>query len=169
MINYPAQVFTPETKFSTAEAYWKDSVFLAGTIEMGNSIDWQAIAIRRLRELPINIYNPRRVVPPDEALISEQITWELDRISASQFIYMYLAGNSVSPISLYELGLLQGGQAQGKTVVLCCDPEYTRKMNVLVTTKHPMFSNPNIYVTHSFEGSLLRMKQELKNVYFKAI
>lgn len=159
MIEPLAQVFTPERPFSTAEPYWTDSVFLAGTIEMGNSVDWQAKAIRRLQGMPINIFNPRRVVPPDEKLIAEQINWELDSIASCRFIYMYLAGCSISPISLYELGLLQGSKAVGRHVVLCCDPEYTRKDNVLVTTSHPFFANPNIYLTHSFEGSLLKLKE----------
>lgn len=165
MIKFPAKVFTPEIEdvdlFGT-------SVFLAGTIEMGNSTNWQEIAVRRLRTLPINIFNPRRVVAPDEDKIAEQINWELDHIASSKFIYMFLAGKSVSPISLYELGLLQGGFAADKTVVLCCDPEYTRKMNVKVTTTHPAFIHPNIYFTHSFEGSLLRMKEEIKKSFTSA-
>lgn len=77
MIEPLAQVFTPERPFSTAEQHWTDSVFLAGTIEMGNSVDWQAKAIRRLQDMPINIFNPRRVVPPDEKLIAEQINGSL--------------------------------------------------------------------------------------------
>ena len=162
MIKFPAKVFTPEIEDANL---FETSVFLAGTIEMGNSVDWQEIAIRRLRTLPINIFNPRRVVAPDEDKITDQINWELDHIASSKFIYMFLAGKSVSPISLYELGLLQGGLAADKTVVLCCDTEYTRKMNVKVTTTHPAFSHPNIYFTHSFEGSLLRMKNEIKKPF----
>lgn len=165
MIVGQASVFTPDAKFSTAEPYWTDSVFLAGTIEMGNSVDWQAKAIQRLRDMPINIFNPRRVVAPDQKLIAEQINWELNSIAACRFIFMYLAGGSVSPISLYELGLLQGGQIAGKHVVLCCDPEYTRKDNVLVTTSHPIFANPNIYLSHSFEGSLLKLKELIRGQF----
>ena len=165
MIKHPAKVFTPETGVSTSDT-WEYSVFLAGTIEMGNSIDWQATAIRRLRDLNVNIYNPRRVVAPDEALITEQINWELDSIAKSEFIFMHLAADTISPISLYELGLLQGNKRFGqpsKSIVIACDPRYTRTANVKVTLAHEYFKSQDIYFTHSFEGGLLEMKKRIKS------
>jgi len=166
MISNKARVFTPETKVDENGAEWKYSVFLAGTIEMGNSIDWQAKAIRRLQDLPIDIYNPRRVVAPDEDLITEQITWELNSIEKSEFIFMHLAANTVSPISLYELGLLQGNNRIGqisKTIVVACDPLYTRKTNVQVTLAHKYFGNDDIYFTHSFEGGLIELRKRINS------
>jgi hypothetical protein len=71
---------------------------------------------------------------------------------------MFLAPGSVSPISLYELGLLQGGLAANKKVVLCCDPGYTRKNNVVVTTSHPLYLNLNIFCTHSLTEALCELK-----------
>ena len=157
-----AYVFKPDTEVDEYTKFHYLSVFLAGTIEMGNSVDWQAKAERRLADLEVNVFNPRRVVAPEDDRIVQQITWELDRINFSQFIFMYLAANTVSPISLYELGLLQGGHAAGKTVILCCDHGYTRKNNVMVTTSHELFKHPNIQVTHSFEGGLLKLKEAIK-------
>ena len=166
MIVNNAKVFTPETEFCEDETSWKFSVFLAGTIEMGNSEDWQAKAIRRLRDLPINIFNPRRVVAPDEELISSQINWELDSIARCEFIFMHLAANTISPISLYELGLLQGNNRIGqksKTIVVACDPLYTRKTNVKVTLAHEYFKNNDIMFTHSFEGGLIEIRKKLND------
>lgn len=158
-----AQVFTPETKVNETDAEWKYSVFLAGTIEMGNSIDWQAKAIRRLRDLPINIYNPRRIVAPDENLITEQINWELDSIAKCEFIFMHLAKDTISPISLYELGMLQCRDGNSKSIVVACDPQYTRKTNVKVTLQHHFFGNPNIHFTHSFEGGLIEIRKRMND------
>lgn len=139
------------------------SVFLAGTIEMGDSIDWQAAVTRQLLDLPINIFNPRRVVAPEDDLIVEQITWELDSIARCQIIFMFLAADTISPISLYELGLLQGGLAENKQVILCCDPGYTRKNNVVTTTSHPLYHNPNIFCTHSLSEAIDKLKSTIES------
>lgn len=158
-----ASVFTPEISPSKKHKF---SVFLAGTIEMGNSIDWQKKAISRLSDLDVNIYNPRRVVAPDEDLISEQINWELDAIAECQFIFMHLAANTVSPISLYELGLLQHNDRidqRSKSIVVACDPLYTRKTNVMVTLGHKYFGNRGIYFTHSFEGGLIETRKRINS------
>ena len=46
-------VITPETeKFK--------SIFLAGTIDNGDSIDWQKKLIEKFKDIDIKIYNPRR-------------------------------------------------------------------------------------------------------------
>ena len=166
MIFNKARVFTPETEVNETDAEWKNSVFLAGTIEMGNSIDWQANAVQRLKDLPVNIFNPRRIVPPNEDLIAEQINWELDSIARSDFIFMHLVAGSVSPISLYELGLLQGNNQigkKGKTIVVACDPLYTRKANVIVTLAHKYFGNEDIYFTHSFEGGIIEIRKRINS------
>ena len=162
MIQFPAKVYTPETQ----ELDNPDGVgvFLAGTIEMGNSPDWQARAVRRLQDLDVSIYNPRRVVAPDEDLIAAQITWELNSIAKCQFIFMHFAANTVSPISLYELGLLQGNHRIGqkrKSIVVACDPLYSRVKNVKVTLTHPHFKNQDIHFTHSFERGLIEMRKQI--------
>ena len=38
----------------------RPSIFLAGTIDQGNSRDWQAELTRSLARLDVNVYNPRR-------------------------------------------------------------------------------------------------------------
>ena len=132
---------------------------------MGNSIDWQATAIQRLRDLEVNVFNPRRIVAPEQKLIADQINWELDSIAGCEFIFMHLAANTISPISLLELGLLLGGLRKHKTIIISCDPCYTRKDNVIVTLAHSVFGNPgnqDIHFTHSFEGGLIKLKEKIK-------
>ena len=124
-------VFTPESPFKNRDG--TPSVFLAGTIEMGNSIDWQALAIEDLANQPVTIFNPRRVLAPvEEAEIDRQINWELDRLQEADIIFMFLAAGTISPISLLELGIYLNS---GKPLIVVCEPGYTRRQNVLVTMK----------------------------------
>lgn len=140
------------------------SVFLAGTIEMGNSEDWQAKVSDELKEFDINVFNPRRVVPPAETNeIIEQINWELESINLCNVIYMHLSANSISPISLFELGLLHN-KALSKRVIIYCDPDYTRKLNVWTTVNHSLYKSPNISLYSDYEDSLNALKQHLKMV-----
>jgi hypothetical protein len=68
--------------------YRKDElkIFLAGTIDNGDSEDWQTKICRLIEECttnskPIAVYNPRRDDWPKDdqtKLIEEQIKWELE-------------------------------------------------------------------------------------------
>lgn len=153
-----ANVYTPEYQGKIVLTN-KKSVFLAGTIEMGNSEDWQADAIHKLKNLDVAIFNPRRVLAPEDKEIANQISWELNSIDRCDFIFMFLAPFTISPISLYELGLLQGGKADNKKVILCCHPQYSRKTNIEVTINHLAYANPNIHLSYSFESSILKLKK----------
>ena len=60
-------------------------IFLAGTIDMGNSVDWQAETIRRFRERNDGRYlffNPRRAAGLDGTTgdMHYQIRWELEHL-----------------------------------------------------------------------------------------
>ena len=155
-----AKVFTPEIPGEKGKEDY--GVFLAGTIEMGNSPDWQAKAIRRLQDLDVSIYNPRRVVAPEEGLVTEQIKWELRSIAKCEFVFFHFCADTISPISLYELGLLQGNPLSTKKVVISCDPKYLRTTNIKVTLGDEYFGNPNIHFTHSFEGGLIEIRKKIK-------
>lgn len=104
------------------------SVFLAGTIEMGNSIDWQSNVEKALVDYDVTLFNPRRVIPPsNKADIDYQIRWELSHLEKCDIIFMYLAPNTISPISLLELGLFLNTP---KRMIIVADPEYSRFQNV---------------------------------------
>lgn len=109
------------------------SVFLAGSIEMGEAEDWQARVSRELDADELVILNPRRdewdatwEQSIDNPLFREQVEWELTALELSTMIVMYFAPGSKSPITLLELGLFA---STGKLVV-CCPDGFWRKGNV---------------------------------------
>jgi hypothetical protein len=112
-----------------------ESIFLAGTIDMGNSIDWQEQVTHFIEDFTelhdVTIYNPRRddwdsswKQTIDDPQFNHQVTWELTCLEKADLVVMYFGSNSKSPISLLELGLF-------KHKVLCyCPDDFYRKGNV---------------------------------------
>jgi hypothetical protein len=81
-------------------------IFLAGTIDNGESQDWQkeicdyAKTIETSRD--IYIINPRRKEWNPEATeedVAFQVRWELEALKKSSVIIMNILGSSKSPIS----------------------------------------------------------------------
>lgn len=108
------------------------SIFLAGTIDDGNSTDWQAKYIEQMKSIYDNlddccliIYNPRRN-NWDENDLDYQIQWELEHMEMASMIFMNLLPNSKSPISLMELGLF----AHTNKLRVVCPKEFYRYHNV---------------------------------------
>jgi hypothetical protein len=125
-----AQIILPDSENQLREH--KLGVFLAGTIEMGKSIDWQSDLSEVLSEYPITIFNPRRTdwdssweQSIKNPQFNYQVNWELDKLNQSDIIFMNLLPESLSPISLLELGL----HANDKLIV-CCPQGFWRKGNV---------------------------------------
>ena len=105
-------IITPEgVKNKGANKLDTKSVFLAGTIDNGDSLNWQDKTIIELINLGINnieIYNPRREhwnSNPTKKEMEKQIKWEQNHLDAANIIAMVLLDDSKSPISLLELGL----------------------------------------------------------------
>jgi hypothetical protein len=108
-------------------------IFLAGTIEMGNSEDWQTKVTEALSDRPYTILNPRREEwdssweqKIENPQFYQQVNWELDALNKADIIILYLLPDSKSPISLLELGLYA---SSGKLLV-CCPEGFWRKGNV---------------------------------------
>jgi hypothetical protein len=113
--------------------YGTKSVFLAGSIDLGASIDWQAAVELALSDMDITLFNPRRTMwdiawQPDstDPNFREQVSWELAALEQADLIACYFAPRSKAPITLLELGLFA---RTGKCVV-CCPKEYWRHGNV---------------------------------------
>jgi hypothetical protein len=111
------------------------SVFLAGTIEMGASEDWQTYAIGKLDRFASVIYNPRRSdwdsswrQEIDEPNFNTQVNWELDHIDKADIVIMYFAPGTKSPITLLELGIVAARYPEKLHV--CCPEGFWRKGNV---------------------------------------
>ena len=112
-------------------------IFLAGTIDMGKSVDWQHGFINWLKDWSKNnlnatyiVYNPRRDkwegFDDDKKELDYQIKWELNHLEASDMIIMNILGDSKSPITLLELGLF----AKSGKLTVCCESEFYRYDNV---------------------------------------
>lgn len=115
--------------------YGNINVFLAGSIEMGKAEDWQTrisdALVQRFEN--VDVYNPRRddwdsswEQKIDNKPFYDQVTWELNALSLADVILMYLQPETLSPISLLELGL----HATGKKLIVCCPDGFWRKGNV---------------------------------------
>ncbi len=111
------------------------SVFLAGTIEMGQAVPWQAFFEDALRDLPVAILHPRRdswdaswQQSIDSPQFREQVEWELAGLERADVVAMYFAPDSKSPITLLELGLV----APSRRLVVCCAAGFWRRGNIEV-------------------------------------
>ncbi|OJJ18520.1 hypothetical protein BKI52_23185 [marine bacterium AO1-C] len=114
------------------------TVFLAGSIDMGQAINWQATITQALQNQPFTVLNPRRddwdasweqkITNPQ---FNAQVNWELDGLEKADIITMYFAPTSKAPITLLELGLF----AHSKKLVVCCPEGFWRKGNVDVVSQ----------------------------------
>lgn len=115
-------------------------IFLAGSIEMGAAEKWQDRVVREMSDYDNIVFlNPRRddwdsswTQSIDNEQFYDQVTWELDWLDGSDFIFMYFDPATKSPITLLEMGLYA---RSGKLLVVCPEGFY-RKGNVDVTCEY---------------------------------
>ncbi len=118
------------------------SVFLAGTIDMGHSVDWQQKFIDQANEEEVLddvvVFNPRRkswdhswTQSIENIWFSGQGNWELDAMESADVILLFLEANSKSPISMMELGLF----ADSGKLMVCCEEGFWRKGNIDIVCK----------------------------------
>ena len=123
------------------------SLFLAGSIEMGNAEGWQRKIVAALASENVAILNPRRddwdstwVQSIDNPQFRQQVEWELTMLERADVILLYLLPETQSPISLLELGLF----ARSGKLWVCCAEGFYRRGNVEVTCRGygvPFFSS----------------------------
>lgn len=109
------------------------SVFLAGSIELGKAEDWQSEFERGLRDTQAVVLNPRRDAwdaswrqSITDANLRAQVEWELTAQDMATWIAMYFDPSTKAPITLLELGLF----ARSGKVTVCCPDGFWRKGNV---------------------------------------
>lgn len=110
------------------------SIFLAGSIEMNKADNWQARVEERFSKYEnVTLLNPRRddwditqKPSADNPYFEEQVIWEMENLSAVSYIFMYFDPNTISPISLLELG----AHCEDGKMLVCCPDGYFRKGNV---------------------------------------
>lgn len=132
--------------YKAPQSYKKDrfTIFLGGTIEMGNSEDWQNRITNDLSDQDVILLNPRRDdfdVTQEQSINNsyflKQVNWELDGLMNSDLIIMYLLPNTLSPISLLEIGLMTDSQIcrKNEKVIICCPDGFWRKGNIEIISK----------------------------------
>lgn len=142
-------IYTPPDNVSKRD-FLKKSVFLAGSIEQGKAENWQKEMGLFFLELGYNIFNPRRedydaswVQDFENPQFAQQVNWELNALDNADFIIMYFAPDTISPISLYEFGRYS---ESGKMAVVC-PSGYWRKGNIEIGC-----FKDNIPLFDDFEG-----------------
>lgn len=135
MYNIPAKVIKapePLPLQRTNGVVWR-SVFLAGSIEMGKAVDWQAQVTKEISPFTTYIFNPRRddwdsswTQCSSNEQFNTQVSWEMTAMDISSTIFMYFAPETKSPISLLELGL----HAKDNKMIVCCPNGFWRRGNV---------------------------------------
>lgn len=115
----------------------ENSLFLGGTIDMGNSHDWQQEFKDFLsKNLTIlknwTILNPRRdnwdsswVQHIDNSQFKEQVTWELLAMELADLRIFVFLPDSKSPVTMLELGLFKD-----KPCIVYCPFEFYRSGNI---------------------------------------
>jgi hypothetical protein len=111
---------------------------MAGSIENGIAVDWQAVVRNALADHDVVLFNPRRDDWNPRAkqeewdpYFEEQVNWELDHLDDADLIIFYFDPNTVSPITLLELGY----HLRTKNLMVCCPDGYFRKGNVAITCR----------------------------------
>lgn len=129
--------------------YGKWNVFLAGSIEMGNAIQWQKHMYKYLNHLPITLCNPRRgrwdpnvTGAAKDAAFNHQVTWELNALTKSDVVCFFFDTTTKSPVTMLELGLW----AHSGKVVVCCGDTFWKAGNI-----HIVCERYNIPFVEKFE------------------
>lgn len=117
----------------------KDSLYLAGSIEMGKAENWQEKVVRLMAGKDWFILNPRRddwdsswVQSIHNTQFCEQVKWELLAMQLATRILMYFCPGTNSPISLLEFGLY----ALSNKMIVVCPEGFYRKGNVDIVCRY---------------------------------
>lgn len=132
-------------------------IFLAGSIDLGRAEAWQDKIVDFLKKYQGTLLNPRRgnwEQNQGQDLTNQkfknQVTWEFKGLNKSDYIIMYFAPASQSPISLLELGLFAGSHK----IICCCPHGFWRRGNVEFVCQK--FKIP---LTENFEELIAKLKQ----------
>lgn len=139
-------IYTPPQNLALRDRTMR-YVFLAGSIEMGRAEDWQSQAAAYFEQKSYGVFNPRRKdwdnswkQEYENPQFNQQVNWELDALERCEAILLYLVPETMSPISLLELGL----HAAHKKLYVVCPDGFWRKGNVdIICNRYdiPLFEN----------------------------
>jgi len=143
-------VIQPPNEVFSARNNHSFKMFLAGGIT--NCPNWQQTLLTRMsrEDFPyLTVFNPRRehFDVKDIDAIEQQITWEYNKLRASNLVVFWFAKGSINPIVLYELGMWCNSRPEDHCIV-GVDPEYERKQDVLIQT---YLARPDLVVAQDFD------------------
>ena len=131
------KIYKPPTNIT--DLNFKQSMFLAGSIENGKAKDWQKKVEKEFKNDEGIILNPRRddwdsswTQSIDNKEFRNQVKWELFGLDNVTMILMYFEAGTKSPISLLELGL----HARSNKMMVACPDGYMKKGNVDVVCQY---------------------------------
>lgn len=135
------------------------SAFLAGAIDMGAAIDWQAWVIKQLaHRSEMILFNPRRAVPFTPDMQDEQIVWELDALELADTIFMWFPKDAKAPISFFESGLYWHS---GK-LIIGAEIGFYRRRNLEITgNRYGVVVHDNLY------AMIAAMRLKMRDVGFE--
>ena len=155
-----SQVIKPTSSKQSQEHY--PGIFLAGSIDMGSSVDWQTDVQNKLDDCEVTFFNPRReewdssweqrATNPE---FNAQVNWEMDKLEDVDIIFMNILPESKSPITLLELGL----HAEEANLIVCCPDGFYRKGNVEIVC-HRF----NIPLFNDFETAIAALRSRIKQL-----
>lgn len=135
-------------------------VFLGGSI---GSKDWQSDVANRLVDLPVYVFNPRRVdwnadwdtdVAADVETRKAQIEWGFEGQMNSDILLFNFDKDEVDPASLLELGTFCFGKIKP---VVCCPPEFPYFLNVEFICK-----STDISLFSTLDEAVAEVRKEVK-------
>ena len=154
-------IYTPPQNIAKRSREYQ-YVFLAGSIGANAELtelckDWQTDMAQYFLEMGIGSFNPRRkdwnnswTQEFENPQFYQQVNWELDALERADHILLYLVPETMSPISLLELGL----HASDKNLYVVCPNGFWRKGNVdIVCNKYniPLFESLDEFKKHFHE------------------
>ena len=155
-----SQVIKPTSSNQSQDKF--PGIFLAGSIDMGSSVDWQTATQELLNDCEVTFFNPRRdewdssweqrATNPE---FNGQVNWEMDKLKDADLIFMNILPESKSPITLLELGL----HAEEANLIVCCPDGFYRKGNVEIVC-HRF----NIPLFNDFETAIAALRSRIKQL-----
>jgi nucleoside 2-deoxyribosyltransferase len=159
-------VFMPTTPVTQPIYENPVSIFLAGSIEMGNAIPWQAHLTEELRDLEVTVCNPRRGkwstnLNPEatDDLFKNQVEWELAALEAVDIIVFFFDKNTLSPVTMLELGL----EAKSGKVVVCCHKDFWKSGNI-----HHACKKYNVPYVKDYTDFILLVRKRVEETMTKS-
>lgn len=135
---------------------WTNTVFLAGSIDMGTASDWQTDLIQRNYHHNDAVFlNPRRLDWDSswtqtirDANFRGQVEWEMKGLANAETVLVYISKDSKAPITLMEIGYLLAKRPGH--VLIAVEPGFYRRGNIEVMAQAhgvPVFDDVKVFDT----------------------